>query len=394
MTEPHLEHSIFGGHEDAHEVEQPQVRTRAERRHTARPKRRRGRRSGCLFIALAIVAVAAFAAYTVLRPVVDGFLESNDYPGPGTGEVQVVVNDGDTGSAIGATLEKADVVKSAGAYLDAAAGDSRAAAIQPGTYTMRKQMSAAGALAILLDPKNRSVPRVTVREGLWKSEVFAALSKGTGVPVADYTKAAKDASALGLPSVAKGNIEGYLYPATYEFPVKATAAQQLKIMVAHAVTQLEKAGVDEASYQKTLIVASIVEGEAGVADRGKVARVIENRLDNPTGPTVGLLQMDSTVNYALQKRGNLTKTEYDSAKSNPYDTYAHKGLPPGPISSPGAAAIEAAANPTPGPWFYFVTVNYDTGETLFATTQAEHDRNNAQRQTWCDENKPKCEGGG
>jgi UPF0755 protein len=401
MTEPHLEHTIFGGHEDVHEGphgaahsgEQP-LRRRADRHLSARPKKRRGRRTGCLFVAMAIVAVAAFAAYTVLRPVVDGFFESNDYPGPGTGEVQIVVNDGDTGSAIGATLEKADVVKSSGAYLDAAAGDSRAAAIQPGTYTMKKQMSAAGALAILLDPKNRSVPRVTVREGLWKSEVFAALSKGTGVPVAAYTKAAKDASAIGLPSVAKGNIEGYLYPATYEFPAKSTATQQLKIMVAQAVSELEKAGVGEADYQKTLIVASIVEGEAGVADRGKVARVIDNRLENPTGPTVGLLQMDSTVNYALQKRGNLTKSEYDSAKSNPYDTYAHKGLPPGPISSPGAAAIEAAANPTEGPWFYFVTVNYDTGETLFATTQAEHDRNNAQRQAWCEENKPKCEGGG
>lgn len=394
MTEPHLEHSIFGGHEDAREAEQPEIRSRADRRRTARPKKRTGRRTGCLFVALAIVAVAAFAAYTVLRPVVDGFFESDDYPGPGTGEVQVIVNEGDTGSTIGATLEKAGVVKTRGAYLDAAAGDSRAAAIQPGSYTMKKQMSAAGALAILLDPKNRSVPRVTVREGLWKSEVFAALSKGTGVPVAEYTKAAKDAAAIGLPAVAKGNVEGYLFPATYEFPVKATATQQLKTMVAKAVDELEKAGVGEADYQKTLIVASIVEGEAGVADRGKVARVVENRLENPTGPTVGLLQMDSTVNYALQKRGNLTKSEYESAKSNPYDTYAHKGLPPGPISSPGAAAIEAAANPTDGPWFYFVTVNYDTGETLFATTQAEHDRNNAQRQTWCEENKPKCEGGG
>src|SRR5689334_18550325 len=232
MTDPHLEQSIFGGHEEAHEAGQPEIRTRAERRRTARPKKRRGRRSGCLFIALAIVAVAAFAAYTVLRPVVDDFLESKDYPGPGTGEVQIVVNDGDTGSAIGATLAKAGVVKSAGAYLDAAAGDSRAAAIQPGSYTMKKQMSAAGALAILLDPKNRSVPRVTVREGLWKSEVFAALSKGTGVPVADYTAAAKDAAAIGLPAGAKGNVEGYLFPATYEFPAKATATQQLKIMVA------------------------------------------------------------------------------------------------------------------------------------------------------------------
>lgn len=393
MTDPHLEHSIFGGHEDAH-GSQPEVRSRADRRRATRRPRRRGRRTGCLFVALAIVAVAAFAAYTVLRPMVEGFLESNDYPGPGTGEVQIVVNDGDTGRAIGATLQKADVVKTAKAYLDAAAADTRAAAIQPGSYTMKKQMSAKAALAILVDSKNRSVPRVTVREGLWKSEVFAALSKGTGVPVAEYTAAAKNPQALGLPAGAKGNVEGYLYPATYEFPVKATATQQLKIMVAQAVAELEKAGVSEADFQKTLIVASIVEGEAGVADRGKVARVVENRLDNPNGPTVGLLQMDSTVNFALQKRGNLTKTEYDSAKSSRYDTYAFKGLPPGPISSPGAKAIEAAAHPTPGPWFYFVTVNYDTGETLFAVTQAEHDRNNAQRQEWCDANKPKCEGGG
>lgn len=393
MTDPHLEHSIFGGHEDAH-GSRSDVRSRADRRHASRRPRRRGRRLGCLFVALAIVAVAAFAAYTVLRPMVDGFLESNDYPGPGTGEVQIVVNDGDTGRTIGATLQKADVVKTAKAYLDAAAADTRAAAIQPGSYTMKKQMTAKAALAILVDSKNRSVPRVTVREGLWKSEVFAALSKGTGVPVAEYTAAAKNPQALGLPAGAKGNVEGYLYPATYEFPVKATAAQQLKIMVAQAVAELEKAGVSEADFQKTLIVASIVEGEAGVADRGKVARVIENRLDNPNGPTVGLLQMDSTVNFALQKRGNLTKTEYDSAKTNRYDTYAFKGLPPGPISSPGAKAIEAAAKPTAGPWFYFVTVNYDTGETLFAVTQAEHDRNNAQRQEWCDANKPKCEGGG
>lgn len=398
MTDPHLEHSIFGGHEDAHDGPsegQPVVRSRADRhRRPSRKPRRSGRRLGCLFVALAIVAVATFAAYTVLRPVVDGFLESDDYPGPGTGEVQIVVNDGDTGRAIGATLEKADVVKTAKAYLDAAAADARSAAIQPGSYTMKKQMTAQAALDILVDTKNRTVPRVTVREGLWKSEVFAALSKGTGVPVAEYVAAAKDPAALGLPAAAKGNVEGYLYPATYEFPVKATAAQQLKIMVAQALAELQKAGVSEADYQKTLIVASIVEGEAGVADRGKVARVVENRLDNPTGPTVGLLQMDSTVNYALQKRGNLTKAEYDSAKSSRYDTYAFKGLPPGPISSPGAKAIEAAANPTEGPWFYFVTVNYDTGETLFATTQAEHDRNNAQRQAWCDDNKPKCEGGG
>lgn len=405
MTEPHLEHSIFGHHHGEHPGDQHDgqhdgqhgdhdVRGRRGRRAQPHRRRRRGRRLGCLVVALALVAAGAFAAYTGLRPVVEGFMASGDYPGPGSGVVKVVVNDGDSGRAIGAALQKADVVKTAGAFLDASAADPRSAAIQPGTYTLKKKMSGKEALAALLDPKNLTVPRVTVREGLWKSEVFAVLSKRTGVPLAEYQAAAADPSSLGLPPQAKGNLEGYLFPSTYDFPAKATAAEQLSTMVAKAVSTLQAAGVAPADYQKTLTIASIVEGEAGVADRGKVARVVENRLQNPKGPTIGLLQMDSTVNYALQRRGNLTRAQYLSAKTNPYDTYTHKGLPPGPISSPGALAIQAAANPTPGPWFYFVTVNYDTGETLFATTRAEHDRNNAIRQAWCDAHKPKCEGSG
>lgn len=102
--------------------------------------------------------------------------------------------------------------------------------------------------------------------------------------------------------------------------------------------------------------------------------------------------MDSTVNFALQKRGNLTKTEYDSAKSDPYDTYAFPGLPPGPIGSPGEAAIQAAADPTPGDWFFFVTVNLDTGETLFAETFAEQQANQQKLNAWCDANPGKCSG--
>ena len=398
MTEPHLEHSIFGvDHLDHPEGRAPDhvPASRSQRHRGRRTRKRTGRRLGCLVVALAVVAVAAVAAYTVLRPVVDGFLESNDYPGPGTGEVQVVVHDGDTGRTIGVALQKAGVVKSSKAFLDAAEADPGSAAIQPGTYTLKKQMSAKAALAVLVDPKNRSVPRVTIREGLWRNEVFAALSKGTGVPLAQYTAAAKDPEALGLPASAKGNLEGYLFPSTYEFPVKASAAQQLKTMVAKTVSELERAGVSEANYQRTLIVASIVEGEArGAADRGKVARVIENRMGNPTGPTVGFIQMDSTVNYALQKRGNLTRPEYDRAKSSKYDTYANKGLPPGPIGNPGAAAIEAAAHPTPGPWFYFVTVNLDTGETVFATTLAEQHANEAKLNAWCKANAGKCAGRG
>jgi UPF0755 protein len=232
---------------------------------------------------------------------------------------------------------------------------------------------------------------VTIREGLWKSEVFAALSKGTGVPVADYQAAAKDPAALGLPASAKGNLEGWLFPSTYEFPTKATAAEQLKTMVAKTAAVLDKAGVAEQDRQRVLTVASIVEGEvSGDADRGKVARVVENRLATHGPPNYGLLQMDSTVHYAVQKRGKAGTTDADRQSTSPYNTYKVQGLPPGPINSPGAASIEAAAHPTEGSWLFFVTVDPDTGETKFATTQAEHDNNVREFQAWCREHSDRC----
>jgi UPF0755 protein len=383
MTEPHLEQSIFGAHE-------PEGRA-ARRRASRRPKRRRGRRFIVLALALAIVGGAVFAAYTVLRPVVADLTASNDFTGPGSGAVQVTVQEGDSGRAIGTSLQKAGVVKTSKAFLEAAQADSRAAAIQPGTYTLKKQMAAKDALAILVNPKNRTVPRVTIPEGLWATEVFAALSKGTKVPVAEYQAAAKDPASLGLPASAKGNLEGYLFPATYEFPATATAREQLATMVKKTVSELDKAGVAEADMERTMIVASIVEGEvSGDADRAKVARVIENRLKDTTGPTKGLLQMDSTVHYAVKKRGKAGTTDADRQSASPYNTYRVQGLPPGPINNPGAASIAAAASPAAGSWLFFVTVNPDTGETRFATTPAEHQANVNQFNQWCRDNPGKC----
>jgi UPF0755 protein len=383
MTEPHLEHSIFGAEEpDPHH---------SRRHRPRRPRPTRGRRLLVLLLAVAIVGGAVFAAYSVLRPLVTELTASNDYSGPGAGEVQVTVNDGDSGRSIGVSLQKADVVKSSKAFLDAAAEDPRSASIQPGTYTLKKQMAAKDALAVLVNPKNRTVPRVTVPEGLWLSEILATLSKATGIPVAEYQAAAKDTAALGLPASAKGNLEGYLFPATYEFPAKSTAGEQLKTMVQKTVAELTKAGVAEDDMERTMIVASIVEGEVnGDADRAKVARVIENRLSQKSGPTKGFLQMDSTVHYAVKKRGKAGTTDADRASASPYNTYRHQGLPPGPINSPGGQSIVAAASPAEGPWLFFVTVNPATGETRFATTTAEHQGNVNLFNKWCRDNAGKC----
>jgi UPF0755 protein len=343
------------------------------------------RRLLVLLVALGLVAVAAFAAVSVLKPMFGGLGGSNDFAGPGSGSVQVVVNPGDTGRNIGTTLQSAGVVKSAKAFSDAAASNRAAAGIQPGSYTLPKEMRAADAVALLADPKNRSVPRVTIREGLWRTEVFAELAKQTGLPVTDYEAAAKDGTALGLPAGANGNIEGYLFPATYEFPPKSTAPEQLRAMVAKSTAELTRLGIPPDQVERTMIVASIVEAEGRrEEDRPKIARVIENRLAAPMR-----LQLDSTVSYGMQKRA-LTTTDAERAAVNDYNTYARDGLPLGPIGNPGASAIEAATNPAPGTWLYFVAVNPSTGETKFATTDAEHQQNVKEFQAWCAANPGQC----
>jgi UPF0755 protein len=404
----HLEASIFGDHEETVEhVEEthaaPPMSRREMRDQELAARKRSSRRGGkggssgapkgrpsvfrrlvVIVLALAVIGGGVAVAYKALKPVVEGFLESNDYPGPGTGEIRVTVDQGAGGSAIAKTLADQDVVKSSKAFIEAANNDPKSAGIQPGVYEMKKQMKASDALAILVDPKNRLITRVTIPEGLWASEIYAKLSKSSGIPVAQYAAAAKKVDELGLPPSAKGNLEGYLFPASYEFGPTATALDQLKQMVAESTKRLDALGITPDKMERVVTVASLVEGEAkNQADRSKVARVVENRLAAKMS-----LGFDSTVNYIFKKRGVPTQEMLDS--DNPYNTRRFTGLPPGPISNPGESALEAAAGPVAGPWLYFVTVNLDTGETKFAATYEEHQRNVAQFQKWCTDNKGKC----
>jgi UPF0755 protein len=415
----HLDSSIFGDHEEQLEDQhghsgdapepcpgasgpKPPPLTRREIREAEQRSRRSGgrrserprrsshkpsvwRRLLVIVVALGVLGGGLAVAYTYLRPVIAGVFEANDYPGPGSGEVEFKVEQGDSGLAIAEGLVKADVVKSSKAYLDAAKNDPKSTGIQPGTYELKKQMSAKDALAVLVDPKHRITTDVTIREGLWASEVYDTLSQQTGVPVSDYEKAAKDGAALGLPESAKGNVEGYLFPAVYSFEPGSTAQDQLKAMVAQSVKRLDALGVEPAQMEQVVIVASLVEAEARrEEDRPKVARVIENRLAKKMP-----LQLDSTVNYAVGKHG-ITTTDEDRASKSPYNTYVRLGLPPGPIGNPGESAIRAAVNPAEGSWLFFVTVNPETGETKFATTYAEHQEYVLEFQAWCQAHKGTC----
>lgn len=366
-------------------------RTRRQRRSKeARSSRRGG--AGCLamVIAAAVVVGAAFFAFGSLRSMIPGGSEDKDFDGPGHGKVEVEVASGQAGSEIGETLVEAGVIKSTSSFTEVAATQpDKAASIQPGTYAMLKEMKAADAFDRLLDPKNRVAKGITIPEGLWRSEIYTKLSEGTDVPVADYEKAEKSAQ-LKLPDEAEGDLEGWLFPSTYEFDKDTSAVEQLNEMISMTTKELEKAGVERADWERTLTIASIVEGESGAADRGKVARVIENRLEDVGGPTVGMLNMDSTVHYVFQERGKAGTTDEMRNSDSPYNTYKHTGLPPGPINNPGAEAIKAAGNPDEGDWLFFVTVDPDTGETKFAETQREHDNNVKEFEQWCADNQDRC----
>ncbi|MFE6906128.1 endolytic transglycosylase MltG [Streptomyces erythrochromogenes] len=218
--------------------------------------------------------------------------------------------------------------------------------------------------------------RLTIPEGWRAAQVYAAVDRELKLPPGS-AKSAVSSVAPGLPAEAKGNPEGYLFPATYPVTSKTTPAALLAHMVRTANEKLATKAVADGGkahgmtpYQ-TATMASVIEAEAETrADMGKVARVVHNRLAKSMP-----LQMDSTLNYALN-RTTLHTTLSDTRIDHPFNTYERQGLPPTPIDSPGLEAMAAAVAPTPGDWLYFVTVK--PGDTRFSTTYAEHRKHVAE----------------
>ena len=411
MSDSRLSDSIFGGDD---ERQNPAAvgsarRSAARRpggshpvaRHPGQDRRaplmsRGNAGRSCLALLLLMVLGLGGAGYALSKLVgrigpiggSDEKVELPDYAGSGSGSVDITVNPGDSGLKIGKTLETAGVVKSANAFAALAGGDPRFNKIQAGTYHLKHQMSTASAIDLMLQPGSRVSGGTVVREGLWAQEIYQILADATGTPVADYAKV--DPSTLNLPPAAGGKVEGYLFPATYIFPKKSTAQQQLKMMVDQGNQARAVLDIPAARLHDVMTTASIVQGEAGAADMGKVARVIANRLQPGNTETNGRLQMDSTIHYILKKRGTSKVSLEDTKVASPYNTYGNAGLPPGPINNPGLAAIKAALNPTPGPWYYFVTVDMDSGKTLFATSLGEQQANEGQYRAWCSSHPGRC----
>ncbi|MGI5289318.1 endolytic transglycosylase MltG [Nonomuraea polychroma] len=355
---------------------QTRRRTRgSSKRGDGRRRRRRRNRGRFLAPLLAFVVLAGiiggggYYGYLWLSDA----LVPDDYTGQGAGEVVIEIKDGQNASEVAEELERQGVVASARAFTNAIANAGMSDKLQPGSYKLRKQIPAASAVEMLA-PGKRLFAKVTIKEGLRLSDTLTTLAKETGRPVKEFTAAAKDAGDLDLPSYAKGKLEGYAFPATYEFQPKTTPAQMLAQMVQRFNQTAEKVDLEGGAKalghtpHEIVVIASIVQAEAGrTEDMPKIARVIYNRLERK--PQMKL-EMDSTVMYALGKYGTAA-TFAETKTKHPYNTYRNLGLPPGPIVNPGDHALEAALNPAKGDWLWFVATDPKSNVTKFASTEAQ-----------------------
>jgi UPF0755 protein len=342
-------------------------------------------------LALAVVAVLLVAGglggWTVLN---DGYLfgirtplAAPDYEGTGAEPVVVEVPQGANGEAIGAELAEKDVVASVGAFVHAYGANPDAAAIQPGTHTLKLRMSAASAVELLAENK---IDRAgfTVPEGYAISQIKQSLID-QGWPQAEVEATFEDIASL-LPPEAGGEPEGWLFPSSYEVkPGQTPATEVVTQMINQTTSILNELDVPAKQRETVLIKASLIEREARLdKDRPIMAAAIENRLAADEW-----LGIDASLLYGLGRTsGGLTSAELADG-ANPYNlsVRGNKGLPPTPIAAPSQASIEAVMNPADDPdVFFWCTVNLETGETKFANTQAEHDQNVAELHEWMDAN--------
>ncbi|WP_156250609.1 endolytic transglycosylase MltG [Pseudactinotalea terrae] len=349
------------------------------RRHSRVRDRRRRNLTVLVVLVIALVLLIG-GAWRLVLPLFEepGAEPVTDYPGPGSGVVSVVIDDPDP-QAIAGVLVESDVVATADAFVDAYANNEAASGIGAGTYTLAQQMRASDAVVALLDPANRADRTLTIPPGWRQGQIIAKVAEVMGVPVADVEAALAQVT---LPEGADGGPEGWLYAEAYSIGPEEPLLQVLQRMIDRTVEVLDEYGVAPADRESTLIRASIVEAEVkDPEDRGRVARVLTNRLAgcSDVGP---LLQMNSTVAYGLDKAVTDLTLDDLSDDSTPYNTYVFEGLPPAPINSPSTASIEAVLAPPEGSWCYFVTVNLETGETLFTDDPAEHEENRARYREW------------
>ncbi|MEP7050990.1 MAG: endolytic transglycosylase MltG [Pseudomonadota bacterium] len=240
---------------------------------------------------------------------------------------------------------------------------------------------------------NRPALRVTVPEGFQSQQVGQRLERAEVCSLTAFRAAVSDPALLKELGITGPNAEGYLFPASYGLLLDSDAREVVRVLAREAKGRIQKlfqahpgrfeqlAHADGFSEGDVITLASMIEKEAQAAEeRPLIASVFFNRLHDPEFRPARMLQSDPTASYGCMVRaadipscagfhGAVTPALLRDA-ANPYNTYRHAGLPPGPIANPGEASIEAVLAPAQSNYLYFVAKG--GGHHVFSRTFAEH----------------------
>ena len=323
-----------------------------------------------------LLGAVVLAGFLALGAVATWYQHNVDPPGKAGAAVAITVEPGMSTAEIGRLLERTGVIESATVFRYYVKLNGLGT-VEAGDYTLHKREDMAVVVKTLEGGAkiDKGVP-LTIPEGLTLPQVAQLVATLPGRSAEKFLQvAASGAVRSRYEPAGTTSLEGLLLPETYFFVADDDEAAILRRMVTSfddLATKLDIVGASTrlgvTPYQ-AVVIASMVEREARVdEDRGKVARVIYNRLAAEMP-----LEIDATVQFALGKQKEVLLFK-DLEIDSPYNTYKHAGLPPGPIASPGRESLQGALDPTPGNWIFFVVVD-DNGHHAFAATLAEQERN-------------------
>ncbi len=335
---------------------------------------------------VAVFAVVGVLAYSALQ------YPQREMSGPRL-EAKIIVERGTSLHEIARRLAAQGLIEHPSWFRFYANERGAAQKVKAGQYSFHSQMTPSQILNALLEGVPVEEVAVTIPEGKNLVQV-AQLVEDAGICAhQEIEKAARDALLAQKLSVPGKTLEGYLFPDTYRFPRGTPAVKLVSAMVkrAHDVFAELKAEhakqvetrkrVDKMDDRMLVLMASLVEKETGAGEeRPRIAGVFYNRLRLPSF-VPHLLQTDPTIVYGCtvpveksaacaQFEGRIRRMHLED-KDNPYNTYTHVGLPPGPISNPGRASLLAAIAPDETPYLYFVSKN--DGTHYFSKTVQEHE---------------------
>ncbi len=352
-----------------------------------------------VFIILLLLTITVAAVITGGYFYIKNILEPVDSDSKEKAAVTIPI--GSSTSSIGAKLEEEGIIKDGTAFRYYVKYKNESG-FQAGDYELSPSMTMDEIIAIMKSGKvmKEAVATISVPEGIWLEDIAARIAKELDLKQEDVIKKLDDEKYMKalvneywfltediLNEDIRHPLEGYLFPATYDFEEEPSVEVVVKDMLDKTDSVLKKyrSEIEDRDYSihEMMTLASIIEEEASAkADRTKISKVFYNRLDKNM-----ILQTDPTVVYARgEQSGEITQDDLD-AKS-PYNTYKQKGLPIGPIANPGESSIIAAIEPADTEALYFYA--RPSGETLFSETNEEHNKKVAKyKEEWTEYYKKK-----